>query len=89
MDRAQLRAMPWPELTLIALGLLFVVALMVGSSTHSCHQWKDRLVQLSGAFLGAAGAEEHPQPEHGVTQERRALQDAASRLLDDRPFACL
>ena len=89
MDRAALRRLPWPELTLIAFGVLFLFAVMVRSSTHSCHEWKMRLTNVSGAFLAGAQEENHPQPERGVEQERAELQNAARRLLAERPFACL
>jgi hypothetical protein len=90
MERTELReVLPWPELTLVAIGLIFILSLMVRNSSSSCHQWKVQLTRVSGAFVGAAGAEEHPQPERGVEEERAALREAARRLLDERPFGCL
>jgi hypothetical protein len=88
MQPAQLRGF-WPELTLIAVGLILVLGLMVTSATPSCHHWKVRLHRVNGAFLASAGAEEYPKPERGVADERDALTDAARRLLDERPFGCL
>jgi hypothetical protein len=90
MERAELReVLPWPELTLIAIGLVLILSLMVRNSSPSCHQWKVQLTHVSGAFVGAAGAEEHPQPERGVAAERAVLREAAHRLLHERPFGCL
>jgi hypothetical protein len=92
MERAELRELfPWPELVLVAIGLVLILGLMARSSTSSCHRWKQQLTQINGAFMASAGAEEHPlaQPERGVTEEREALRDAARRLLDQRPFGCL
>ena len=88
MQRAQLRGF-WPELTLIAVGLILVLWLMVTSATPSCHHWKVQLHRVNGAFLASAGAEVYPKPERGITNERAALSDAARRLLDERPFGCL
>ena len=90
MERTELRELlPWPELTLIAIGLVLILGLMVRSSSSSCQQWKVQLTRINGAFLASAGAEEHPQPERDVAPERDALRDAARRLLDERPFGCL
>jgi hypothetical protein len=92
MERAELRELfPWPELMLVAIGLILILGLMVRSSTSSCHQWKQQLNQVNGAFMASAGAEEHPlaEPERGAAEERAALRDAARRLLDQRPFGCL
>jgi hypothetical protein len=90
MERVELReSLPWPELTLLAVGLILILGLMVRSSTPSCHQWKVQLTRVNGAFFASAGAEEHPKPERGVADERAALTDAARRLLDERPFGCL
>ena len=80
---------PWPELTLIACGLILVLVVMLKSSTDTCHRWKQQLREVSGAFIGAAGVDEHPQPKRGVEEERRALSEAAHRVLDARPFACI
>ena len=89
MERAELRELPWPELTLLAFALVLVLSLTVRSSSPSCHHWKVQLNRLNGAFLASAGEEEHPKPERGVADERAALRDAARRLLDERPFGCL
>jgi hypothetical protein len=89
MERAELRELPWPELTLLAIGFILILGLMARSSTASCHHWKAQLSRINGAFLASAGAEEYPQPERGVADERAALSDAARRLLDERPFGCL
>lgn len=89
MERARVRALPWPELTLIVCGLAMVIGLMVVGATPSCHQWKEQLLRISGAYLGAAGEEEHPQPESGVSAERQDLRNATRRVLDERPFGCL
>ena len=79
----------WPELTLIACGVMLVLLVMLKSSTDTCHRWKQQLREVSGAFIGAAGVEEHPKPERGVEEDRAALQKAARRVLDERPFACI
>ncbi len=89
MQRADLRELPWPELTLLAIGLILILGLMVRSSSPSCHHWKVRLTRVNGAFLASAGEEEYPKPERGVVDERTALTDAARRLLAERPFGCL
>jgi hypothetical protein len=88
MERAELRIW-WPEVTLIACGLILVLVVMVKSSTNTCHQWKEQLRQVSGAFIGAAGSEEHPKPKRGVEEERIALSKAARRVLDQRPSLCI
>ena len=80
---------PWPELLLLAGGFLFILVMMVRSSSGDCHHWKAEMVQVSGAFLAAAGEEEYPQPEAGVDEERTALRNAARRIIDERPFLCL
>ncbi len=82
---------PWPELTLLAFGLLFILVMMVRSSTGSCHHWKAEMAQVGGAFLAAAGEREYPQADaHSVRDERRtSMRDAARRTLDARPFMCL
>jgi hypothetical protein len=89
MERAELRELPWPELTLLAIGLILILGLMVRSASPSCHHWKVQLTRINGAFLASAGAEEYPKPEHNVAEERAGLRDAARRLLDERPFGCL
>ena len=89
MERVDLKKLHWPELALVTFGLLFVLALMIRTSSSACHQWKQEMVQLSGAFLAAAGEEEYPQPETGVSEERQALRDVARRILDERPTGCL
>ena len=89
MERARVRALPWPELTLIIFGLALVVGIMVVGVTPTCHHWKDRLTRISGAYLASAGEEEHPKPESGTPDELVELQNAARRVLDERPFGCL
>jgi hypothetical protein len=90
MDRVQIKV-PWPELTLIACGLVLILVVMFKSSTDTCHRWKQQLREVSGAFLGAAGAEEHPNPnlQRGVEDERIALSKAARQVLDQRPSLCI
>lgn len=89
MQRLDLKKVHWPELTLVAFGLLFVLALMISTSSAACHHWKQEMVQLSGSFLAAAGEEEYPQPETGVSEERQHLRNVAQRILDERPAGCL
>jgi hypothetical protein len=90
MERVDLRKLHWPELTLVAFGLLFILALMVRTSSSACHHWKEDMVHLSGAFLAAAGEIEYPQPGQGIDDaERASLRNAARRILDERPFGCL
>ena len=89
-ERAESRKWPWPELTLIACGLIIVLVVAFQSSTPSCHHWKQRLREVSAAFEGAAGAEEHPsQQVRPPEDDHGTLSQAAQRVLDDRPFACL
>ena len=91
MERVEGRRLPWPELALIACGLIIVLVVAFRSATPSCHHWKQRLNDVSAAFMGADGAEEHPQPGRPSTaeEEHATLSRAASRVIDDRPFACL
>jgi len=98
MERVEFRTWPWPELTLIACGLILVLVVMLKSSTDTCHQWKEQLRRVSGAFIGAAGTEEHPklpgteehpEPQRGVGEERVALSKAARQVLDQRPSLCI
>jgi hypothetical protein len=89
MERVEGRKLPWPELALIACGLIIILVVTVRSSTHSCHQWKQRLSNVSAGYLGAAGAEEHPQSGRPVENDHDSLSRAARRVLDERPFACL
>ena len=67
MQRVDLKKVHWPELTLVVFGLLFVLVLMIRTSSASCHHWKQEMVHLSGAFLAAAGEEEYPLPETGIS----------------------
>lgn len=90
MERVDLRKLHWPELTLVAFGLLFIMVLMVRSSSTACHHWKERITLVSGAFLAAAGEVEFPRAGNAIDDgERAALRDAARRVLDDRPMGCL
>jgi len=89
MQRVDLKKVQWPELTLVVFGLLFVLVLMIRTSSTACHHWKQQMVQLGGAFLAAAGEEEYPQPETGISQERQNLRSVAQRILDQRPAGCL
>jgi hypothetical protein len=90
MERVDLRKLPWPELTLMAIGLLFILVLMVRTSSSACHHWKERITRISGAFLAAAGEVEYPRSGSGMEDgERSALRDAARRVLDERPAGCL
>jgi hypothetical protein len=90
MERAQLReVVPWPEITLVAIGLILIIGLMFRTSSASCHQWKAQLDRVNQAFLASAGAEEHPQPERDVVHEGASLRETARRVLDARPFGCL
>jgi len=91
MERVEERtSLPWPELALIACGLIIVLVVAFRSATPSCRQWKQRLGDVSAAFMGAAGAEEHPQAGgRPVENDHAPLSQAARRVLDERPFACL
>lgn len=89
MARVDLKKLYWPELTLVAVGLLFILVLMVRTSSTACQNWKQEMVQLSGAFLAAAGEEEYPQPESGVSEERQHLRNVAQRILHERPAGCI
>ncbi|MGH9042832.1 MAG: hypothetical protein ACRDZ3_21675 [Acidimicrobiia bacterium] len=89
MERTSLREIHWPELLLAGFMALFLLFVMVRSSTTSCHHWKQRITEVGGAFLAAAGEEEYPQPETGVPEERTALRNAARNILDARPTGCL
>jgi hypothetical protein len=83
------RSLPWPELALIACGLIIILVVAFQSASPSCHHWKQRLKDVSAAFLGAAGAEEHPQSDRPADNDHATLSRAARRVIDDRPFACL
>ena len=89
MERVEGRRVPWPELTLIACGLIIILVVSFQSSTHTCHQWKQRLGDVSTAFMGAAGTEEHPQSRRPADYDHTDLSRAARRVIDQRPFACL
>jgi hypothetical protein len=89
MERVDVRRLHWPELTLMACLLIIIVVVTFQSSTHSCHQWKQRLGDVSAAYLGAAGTEEHPQSGRPIETDHEGLGRAARRVIDERPFACL
>ena len=89
MERVEGRNLPWPELALIACGLMIILTVSFKSATHDCHQWKQRLGNVSAAYMGAAGTEEHPQSAGPVEIDHTALSRAARRVIDERPFACL
>lgn len=90
MELAKVRTLPWPELILLAVGLLLALGMMWRTSSGECHAWKDRQSRITGAFLAAAGEQEYPAPgARAVTQERESLRRATNRMLDDRPFGCL
>jgi hypothetical protein len=90
MERVDLKKLYWPELALAAFGLLVVLVLMVRTSSGACHHWKDRITQVSGAFLAAAGEVEYPKQGSAVDDsERAALRNAARRILDQRPAGCI
>jgi hypothetical protein len=90
MERVDLKKLHWPELTLVAFGLLVVLVLMVRTSSSACHHWKEDMTQLSGAFLAAAGEVEYPQAGPAIDNaDRVALRNVARRVLDERPFGCL
>jgi len=89
MERVEGRKLPWPELALIACGLIIILVVTFQSATPSCHQWKQRLGNVSAAYLGAAGTDEHPQSRHLADNDHADLGRAARRVLDERPFACL
>jgi len=83
------RSLPWPELTLIACVLILVLVVTFRSATSDCHHWKQKLHDVSAAYLGAAGTEEHPQAGRPIENDHADLGRAARRLIDERPFACL
>jgi hypothetical protein len=90
MERVDLKKLHWPELTLVAFGLLVVMVLMVGTSSSTCQRWKEDMTHLSGAFLAAAGEVEYPQAGMGLSDDDHGrLRNAARRVLDERPFGCL
>jgi hypothetical protein len=92
MERVELRKLPWPELTLVAVGLLFILVLMVRTSSTACHHWKQRITELSGAYLAAAGEVEYPRTGTGRAiedEDRASLRNHARQVLDDRPVGCL
>ena len=90
MERVERRtSLPWPELTLIACALIIILVVVFRSSTSDCHHWKQRLSDVSAAFIGAAGTEEHPQSGRPAEDDHATITRAARRVLDERPFACL
>jgi hypothetical protein len=90
MERVEFKKLHWPELTLVAFGLLCILVLMVRTSSAACHHWKDRITQVSGAFLAAAGEVEYPSSGSAVDDSERArLRNAARRILDERPAGCI
>jgi hypothetical protein len=88
VERVGIRRFLTPELIVLLAASLVAVGLMFRTSSGECHHWKDRLTQISGAFLAAAGEKEYPSPglKH---QDREGLRRATKRLLDDRPFGCI
>jgi hypothetical protein len=87
--RLQWPELHWPELTLIVCGLLIILIVTFQSSKQSCHHWKQRLNDLSSAYMGAAGTEEHPQSGRPIETDHDGMTRAARQVLDDRPFACM
>jgi hypothetical protein len=89
MERVEGRRLPWPELTLIACGLILILVVTFKSSTSDCHHWKQRLGDVSAAYMGAAATDEHPQSRRPADYDHDDLSRAARRVMDERPFACL
>jgi len=90
VELARVRRLPWPELVLLTCALVLILGMMVRSSAGECHQWKNRVSQITGGFLAAADAREFPRGGTQVdAEERDALRRATTRVLDDRPFGCL
>ena len=88
MDRVGIRRLLTPELIVLLITSFVFVGLLFRTSSGECHHWKDRLTQISGAFLAAAGEKEYPTP--GLRhQDREGLHRATQRLLDNRPFGCI
>jgi hypothetical protein len=87
--RRRLPELHWPELTLIVCGLIIVLVVTFQSATPSCHHWKQRLNDVSSAFMGAAATEEHPQSDRPIETDHAGLSQAARQVLDERPFACM
>ncbi len=89
MERIDIRRLLTPELILFLFGVFLALGVMVRTSTGECHQWKDRLGRVAGAYLAAAGEREFPAPGiQTVAEDRERLRRATSRMLDDRPFGC-
>jgi hypothetical protein len=89
IERVERRRLPWPELTLIVVTVIIILVVTFQSSTPSCHHWKQRINDVSSAFMGAAGTEEHPASGRPIETDQTGLTQAARQVLDDRPFACL
>jgi hypothetical protein len=89
MERVEGRRLHLPELALIACGLIIILVVSFQSATPSCHEWKRRLGDVSAAYMGAAGTEEHPQSGRPIETDHDGLRRAARRVIDARPFACL
>ena len=89
MERVEGRRLPWPELALIACGLILILVVTFKSSTSDSRQWKQRLGDVSAAYMGAAATDEHPQSRRPVDNDHADLSRAARRVMDERPFACL
>lgn len=87
MERVGIRRLT-PELIVLLVASFVAMGLMVRTSSGECHHWKDRLTQISGSFLAAAGEKEYPSPglKH---QDNSGLQRATKKLLDERPFGCI
>ena len=83
------RSLPWPELALIACGLILILVVTFKSSTSDCRHWKQRLGDVSAAYMGAAATDEHPQSRRPADNDHADLSRAARRVIDERPFACL
>ena len=88
MEQVGIRKLLTPELVLLLCAALVTIGLMWRTSSGECHHWKDKLGQVTGGFLAAAGEEEYPSPGPKV-QDRDGMRRATKRLLDDRPFGCI
>jgi hypothetical protein len=88
VDRAGIRRLLTPEVIVLLVAALVFLGLMWRTSSGACHNWKDQLGHVTGAFLAAAGEKEYPAPGPRV-EDREGLRRATKRLLDDRPFGCI
>ena len=86
MDRAALRALPWPEIVIGTVVVVLFLVVMLASADPECHAWRDRRAEFMTAYLAPNGDEGSSGEATSSASELRAR---VKRWMDQRPFACL